>query len=80
LPEKKSTYSWNKTTNSTDNFDPDFVDRRRACLETFLIRVASHPVLCKDAIFLTFLQQNEGWQEKLKDTGKTRILFKFGFD
>ncbi|XP_059490545.1 sorting nexin-4-like [Neocloeon triangulifer] len=67
LPEKKSVYSWNSTTNSSDTFDPDFVDRRRASLETFLIRVASHPVLSRDAIFLSFLQQNEGWQDKLKE-------------
>lgn len=69
LPEKKSIYSWNKTTNSSDTFDPDFVDRRRACLETFLNRVASHPVLSQDDIFLRFLQSNDGWQDKFREHG-----------
>ncbi|CAB3387632.1 Hypothetical predicted protein [Cloeon dipterum] len=69
LPEKKSVYSWNAATNSSDTFDPDFVDRRRAGLETFLIRVASHPIICRDVVLLMFLQQNEGWQDKLKDYG-----------
>lgn len=31
LPEKKVLYAWQKVT--TDTFDPDFVDRRRAGLE-----------------------------------------------
>ena len=31
LPEKKVLYAWQKIT--TDTFDPDFVDRRRAGLE-----------------------------------------------
>jgi sorting nexin-4 len=69
LPEKKSIYSWNKTTNSSDTFDPDFVDRRRAGLETFLNRVAAHPVLSKDDIFLRFLQSNDGWQDKFREHG-----------
>lgn len=35
LPEKKVLYAWQKVT--TDTFDPDFVDRRRAGLEVMLI-------------------------------------------
>lgn len=31
LPEKRPLYTWHHT--STDTFDPDFVDRRRAGLE-----------------------------------------------
>lgn len=31
LPEKKATYTWRKI--STDTYNPDFVDRRRAGLE-----------------------------------------------
>lgn len=37
--------------------DPDFVERRRIGLENFLLRVASHPVLCQDKIFYSFLTQ-----------------------
>ncbi|XP_024890882.1 serine/threonine-protein phosphatase 6 catalytic subunit-like, partial [Temnothorax curvispinosus] len=33
LPEKKVLYAWQKVT--TDTFDPDFVDRRRAGLEFY---------------------------------------------
>jgi hypothetical protein len=35
-----------------------------------LLRVASHPILSRDPVFLGFLQQKEGWQEALKDFGK----------
>ncbi|CAD6208824.1 GSCOCG00003631001-RA-CDS [Cotesia congregata] len=69
LPEKRVLYAWQKVT--TDTFDPDFVDRRRAGLEvslnrTFLLRVASHPTLSKDKQFMGFLQQTNGWRESLK--------------
>lgn len=37
--------------------DPDFVERRRIGLENFLLRVASHPILCRDKIFYLFLTQ-----------------------
>ncbi|KAJ8676467.1 hypothetical protein QAD02_012254 [Eretmocerus hayati] len=67
LPEKKVLYAWQKAT--TDTFDPDFVDRRRAGLENFLLRVASHPALSYDKQFIGFLQQREGWRESLKETG-----------
>ena len=35
LPEKKVLYAWQKVT--TDTFDPDFVDRRRAGLEVTIL-------------------------------------------
>lgn len=37
LPEKKVLYAWQKVT--TDTFDPDFVDRRRAGLEVRIFRL-----------------------------------------
>lgn len=46
---------WHKL--SADNMDPDFVERRRVGLETFLLRVASHPVMSNDKIFFHFLTQ-----------------------
>ncbi|EEB15837.1 Sorting nexin-4, putative [Pediculus humanus corporis] len=67
LPEKKILFGWQKS--GSDTFDPDFVDRRRAGLENFLIRTASHPLLCYDKLFLGFLQQEEGWHELCKETG-----------
>lgn len=67
LPEKRPTYTWQNT--PTDTFDPDFVDRRRAGLENFLHRIAAHPILSKDPLFLGFLQQEEGWRESIKETG-----------
>ncbi|XP_014224587.1 sorting nexin-4-like [Trichogramma pretiosum] len=66
LPEKKVLYAWQKVT--TDTFDPDFIDRRRAGLENFLLRVASHPILSFDKHFIGFLQQREGWRESIKET------------
>ena len=71
LPEKKILFGWQKS--GSDTFDPDFVDRRRAGLENFLIRTASHPLLCYDKLFLGFLQQEEGWHELCKETGKQSI-------
>lgn len=64
LPEKKVLYAWQKVT--TDTFDPDFVDRRRFGLETFLLRVASHPILSRDVHFMEFLQKKDGWRESMK--------------
>uniref|UniRef100_A0A8D3C0E4 PX domain-containing protein n=1 Tax=Scophthalmus maximus TaxID=52904 RepID=A0A8D3C0E4_SCOMX len=53
LPEKRAEFVWHKL--SADNLDPDFVERRRVGLENFLLRVASHPVLSDDEMFLRFL-------------------------
>ncbi|XP_008548264.1 sorting nexin-4 [Microplitis demolitor] len=71
LPEKRVLYAWQKVT--TDTFDPDFVDRRRAGLETFLLRVASHPTLSKDKHFMGFLQQTDNWRETLKEPSYSQI-------
>ncbi|KAF5294307.1 hypothetical protein FQA39_LY13451 [Lamprigera yunnana] len=66
LPEKRVLYSWQKVSN--DSFDPDFIDRRRAGLETFLLRIASHHVLGWDKQFLQFLQ-DDSWREAYKTNG-----------
>ncbi|XP_075466023.1 sorting nexin-4 isoform X2 [Ascaphus truei] len=58
LPEKRL---------SADNMDPDFVERRRIGLENFLLRVASHPTLCHDNIFYSFLTQEGGWKEAVTE-------------
>uniref|UniRef100_A0A2K6G7Z1 Sorting nexin 4 n=1 Tax=Propithecus coquereli TaxID=379532 RepID=A0A2K6G7Z1_PROCO len=55
LPEKRAEFVWHKL--SADNMDPDFVERRRIGLENFLLRIASHPILCRDKIFYLFLTQ-----------------------
>lgn len=67
LPEKKVMYGWQKVSN--DTFDPDFIDRRRAGLETFLLRVASHSVLSWDKHFMQFLRQEDAWREAYKSNG-----------
>ncbi|PVD35887.1 hypothetical protein C0Q70_02856 [Pomacea canaliculata] len=66
LPEKKASYAWQNA--STDKFDPDFVERRRAALEIFLLRVAAHPKLCQDKIFTGFLKEENGWKETVYAT------------
>ncbi|KAI8424046.1 hypothetical protein MSG28_002676 [Choristoneura fumiferana] len=65
LPEKKVLYAWRKS----DTTDPEFVERRRAGLENFLLRVASHPILGLDDQFINFLQQEHGWRETITDSG-----------
>ncbi|XP_061579683.1 sorting nexin-4 [Cololabis saira] len=67
LPEKRAEFVWHKL--SADNLDPDFVERRRVGLENFLLRVASHPVLSNDKIFLLFLTEEKGWREAVLETG-----------
>lgn len=64
LPEKRVLYAWRKS----DTTDPEFVERRRAGLENFLLRVASHPRLSFDDQFISFLQQ-EHWRETITDSG-----------
>ncbi|XP_029317379.1 LOW QUALITY PROTEIN: sorting nexin-4-like [Cottoperca gobio] len=67
LPEKRAEFVWHKL--SADNMDPDFVERRRVGLENFLLRVASHPVLCNDKILHHFLTEEHGWKEVVYETG-----------
>uniref|UniRef100_A0A8D3ABT8 PX domain-containing protein n=1 Tax=Scophthalmus maximus TaxID=52904 RepID=A0A8D3ABT8_SCOMX len=67
LPEKRAEFVWHKL--SADNLDPDFVERRRVGLENFLLRVASHPVLSDDEMFLRFLTDEKRWKEAVLETG-----------
>ncbi|KAL3280237.1 hypothetical protein HHI36_017733 [Cryptolaemus montrouzieri] len=67
LPEKRVLFGWQKT--STDTFDPNFIDRRRAGLENFLLRVAAHPIISWDAHYIEFLQNEEGWRDSHKSNG-----------
>lgn len=67
LPEKRVTFGWQKV--SSDTFDPNFVDRRRAGLENYLLRIASHPVLGWDKHFIAFLQEAD-WIESVQMLGK----------
>ncbi|KAL1140852.1 hypothetical protein AAG570_000780 [Ranatra chinensis] len=71
LPEKKHTFPSHNV--PTDTFDPDFVDRRRAGLENFLHRIATHPVISRDSMFLMFLQKEEGWRKSMKETGYIQL-------
>ncbi|XP_041372077.1 sorting nexin-4-like [Gigantopelta aegis] len=66
LPEKKATYTW--LNSPTDKLDPEFVERRRNALEIFLLRIAAHPVICSDKIFMAFLQQENSWKEMVYST------------
>ncbi|GAB1598167.1 sorting nexin-4-like [Argonauta hians] len=61
LPEKKATFLWQNA--PSDKFNLDFIERRRAALEIFLLRCSSHPTLCADKIFVSFLRQENGWKE-----------------
>uniref|UniRef100_A0A8C5WBX4 Sorting nexin 4 n=1 Tax=Leptobrachium leishanense TaxID=445787 RepID=A0A8C5WBX4_9ANUR len=70
LPEKRAEFVWHKL--SADNMDPDFVERRRIGLENFLMRVASHPVLCHDELFHAFLTQTDSRLKALNATFRVR--------
>lgn len=59
---------------STDTFDPDFIDRRRAGLENFLLRIAAHYVLGWDEQFVMFLQQDGTWKAPTASNGKCILL------
>lgn len=61
LPEKKVQFRWQKL--PTDTLDPEFVERRRASLEMFLRRVASHPELSADRLFGEFLRHEASWRD-----------------
>ncbi|EFX86509.1 hypothetical protein DAPPUDRAFT_307827 [Daphnia pulex] len=61
LPEKKASFT--RQSQSSDNIDPVFVDRRRVGLENFLLRVAAHPILCHDQVLLKFLQSDREWSD-----------------
>lgn len=73
LPEKRVLFAWQKV--SSDTFDPDFVDRRRAGLENFLLRIASHAILSWDRHFVEFLQHEDGWRETLKTNGMMSLVY-----
>lgn len=70
LPEKRVMFVWQKI--PSDTFDPNFIDRRRAGLENFLLRIASHPILSWDQHFIEFLQQEE-WKESYKTNGRLNV-------
>ena len=61
LPEKRLNVS--KFHIATDKFDPEFLERRRLGLECFLLRLASHPLVSQDSVFLAFLHDAEDWKE-----------------
>lgn len=54
---------------ATDKFDPEFIERRRQGLECFLLRLASHPTISQDKIFVGFLNQEMDWKETVLSTG-----------
>ncbi|XP_074653174.1 sorting nexin-4-like isoform X2 [Tubulanus polymorphus] len=67
LPEKRMSYARQNV--STDRFDTDYIERRRAGLETFLLRCAAHSELGHDKILVVFLRQEDGWKDVLYSTG-----------
>lgn len=67
LPERKVLYRWQKL--PADRLDPDFVERRRTSLELFLRRVANHPELSTNALFLEFLKHEASWRDELNTGG-----------
>lgn len=64
LPEKRATYLWTKI--GSDTFDPEFLERRRAGLESFLHRICR--MNTKDDVVLSFLKQEENWKESVLAT------------
>ena len=67
LPEKKTNLAAFRL--NSDNYNMEFVERRRNGLEFFLHRIAKHPQLGVDEHFKSFLTQEEGWKESVIATG-----------
>ena len=66
LPEKRATASWQSAV--TDKTDPEFLERRRICLEQFLKRLSSISELSQDIVLLAFLNDNNhdgDWKDVL---------------
>jgi len=76
IPEKKQSFMWNSEAVS-NTMDPDFVDRRRAGLESFLKRIASHSELGYDDCFIKFLGESDNWFNSLKPpmNGKSNNIY-----
>lgn len=68
LPEKRANYIWRKLA-SVEAIDLDFLERRRAALESFVHRIAAHPKMGRDNILLSFVTKEEGWKEEVQATG-----------
>jgi len=68
LPEKRANYIWRKLA-SVEAIDLDFLERRRAALESFVHRVAGHPKMGRDKILLSFVTKEESWKEEVQATG-----------
>ncbi|CAH3030475.1 unnamed protein product [Porites evermanni] len=66
LPEKRIKIAALRI--AADKFDPDFIEKRKAALESFLLRCAAHPQLSMDLTFIGFFNQEEGWKEAVQAT------------
>ncbi|PFX33178.1 sorting nexin-4-like isoform X1 [Stylophora pistillata] len=66
LPEKRINIAALRI--AADKFDPDFIEKRKVALESFLLRCAAHPQLSQDLSFVSFFNQEEGWKETLLAT------------
>ncbi|XP_074623142.1 sorting nexin-4-like [Acropora palmata] len=66
LPEKRINIAALRI--AADKFDPDFIEKRKAALEKFLLRCAAHPQLSLDLTFTSFFHQEEGWKEAVLAT------------
>ncbi|XP_067938374.1 sorting nexin-4-like [Watersipora subatra] len=63
LPEKRLTGAWQAaSTTSSDNADPEFLERRRIYLEQFLKRIFTLSDVSQDQVLLSFLYTEE-WKE-----------------
>jgi len=66
LPEKRINIAALRI--AADKFDPDFIEKRKMALESFLLRCAAHPQLSMDLTFTGFFHQEEGWKEAVQAT------------
>ncbi|KAL9968392.1 hypothetical protein ACROYT_G026762 [Oculina patagonica] len=66
LPEKRINIAALRI--AADKFDPDFIDKRKVALESFLLRCAAHPQISQDLSFISFFNQEEGWKEAVNAT------------
>ncbi|TPX32997.1 hypothetical protein SmJEL517_g03961 [Synchytrium microbalum] len=75
IPEKHSVAAY-ATKPGKAKEDPSIIEKRKRLLQSFLNRVAAHPILGKEHVFHQFLQPNVTWIDNLASSGMAHHLRK----
>ncbi|TPX37299.1 hypothetical protein SeLEV6574_g07933 [Synchytrium endobioticum] len=75
IPEKHSVAAYAAKPGKAKD-DPNVIEKRKRLLQSFLNRVAAHPILGREHVFHQFLQPNISWIENLASSGLAHHLRK----